>query len=160
MAMAMAMAIEDRRFSTVLEGRPRGGVTVRLPFDPDAAWGERPRHDVHGTIAGYRVRGPLARRDEGWALELGPTWCRDPAMRDGARVEVVLRPEPPQLATMAQDIADAIRAEPAARATFESIATHYRLNFVRWIEEAKRPDTRARRVAETVETLRAGRRDR
>ena len=50
--------------------------------------------------------------------------------------------------------------EPAARRLFESLPTFYRKNFLRWIESAKRPETRARRIAETVATLKAGKRER
>jgi uncharacterized protein YdeI (YjbR/CyaY-like superfamily) len=58
---------------------------------------------------------------------------------------------------MAPDIADAVRADPQARAFFESLASFYRKNYVRWIEEAKRPETRAKRIAEAVSLLNAGR---
>lgn len=149
-----------QRFTSVLAARPRGGITVRLPFDPDVVWNQRPRHDVHGTIGGHGFRGPLTRLADGYAIDLGPSWCRDPAVRGGTTHEVVVEPEPPQLATVSPDVAEAILADPAARATFGSIATHYRLNFVRWIEDAKRPETRAKRIDETVATLRTGRRER
>jgi uncharacterized protein YdeI (YjbR/CyaY-like superfamily) len=41
-----------------------------------------------------------------------------------------------------------------------SLATFYRTGYVRWIEEAKRPETRARRIAETVEALAEGKKQR
>ena len=50
--------------------------------------------------------------------------------------------------------ADAIRADPQARRFFESLATHYRTNYVSWVDLAKRPETRSRRVAEVVHALR------
>ena len=34
----------------------------------------------------------------------------------------------------------------------------YRRNYVRWIESAKRPETRAARIADTVALLKAGKR--
>jgi uncharacterized protein YdeI (YjbR/CyaY-like superfamily) len=61
---------------------------------------------------------------------------------------------------MAADLAAAFDAEPAARRFFESLPTFYRKNFMRWIDQAKRPDTRARRIAETIATLNAGKRER
>jgi uncharacterized protein YdeI (YjbR/CyaY-like superfamily) len=61
---------------------------------------------------------------------------------------------------MAADITDAITADAAARATFEALPTFYRKNFLRWIDGAKRPETRARRIADTVSVLREGRRER
>ena len=74
----------------------------------------------------------------------------------GAQVAVALALEGPQVGAMAEDIAAALEANPDARHFFESLATFYRKNFIRWIEGAKRPETRAKRIAETVSTLRAG----
>ena len=51
----------------------------------------------------------------------------------------------------------ALIADPEARRTFESLATFYRKGFVRGIEDAKRPETRARRISEMLEALLAGR---
>ena len=49
---------------------------------------------------------------------------------------------------------------PAAGRFFESLPTIYRKNFMRWIDGAKRPETRAKRIAETVATLKSGKRER
>ena len=131
-----------------------------LPFDPSAAWGERDRYDLTGTINGHRVRGKLTSRAGGHALDLGPAWCRDATVVVGVPVVVVLAPEGPQLGAMAEDIAAGLNAEPAAGRFFESLATYYRKNLMRWIEDAKRPETRAKRIAEAVATLKSGKRER
>jgi hypothetical protein len=149
-----------KQFTAVVEARPRGGVAIKLPFDPSTEWGDKDRHDVTGTIAGYKVRGKLTPRDHAYYLELGPSWCRDGSVVAGARVAVELGPEGPQVGAMADDIGAALDAEPAARRFFESLATFYRKNFIRWIEDARRPETRAKRIAETVATLKAGKRER
>jgi len=147
-------------FTAVAESRPTGGIAIALPFDPAAAWGERGRYDVTGTVSGYKVRGKLVVRSGGHVLELGPAWCRDATIVAGTPVLVVLAPEGPQVSTLAADIAAALDAEPSARRFFESLATFYRKNFMRWIEDAKRPETRAKRIAEMVATLKSGKRER
>ena len=149
-----------RSFTATVERRRGGGIAIRLPFDPSAEWGSKDRHDVTGTISGYTVRGRLKLLDGAYYLELGPAWCRDASVGAGARVSVTLAPEGPQLGSLAPDFAAALEAEPQARAFFESLATFYRKNFVRWVEEAKRPETRAKRIAESVAALKAGRRER
>ncbi|MGH9215314.1 MAG: YdeI/OmpD-associated family protein [Acidimicrobiales bacterium] len=50
-------------------------------------------------------------------------------------------------------------ADAAARAAFDRLSYTHRREYVEWIAEAKRPATRARRVAETVERVRAGARE-
>ena len=52
------------------------------------------------------------------------------------------------------DLAAAL--DPATRATFDKLSFTHRREYVRWIEEAKRDETRARRVAKAVELIRAG----
>ena len=51
-------------------------------------------------------------------------------------------------------------SEPEARAFFESLATFYRNGYVRWIEGAKRPETRSARIAEMLGLLRGGQKQR
>ncbi|SRR5258706_9910505 len=147
----------ELRFTTTLAPRPRGGVLVELPFDPNEAWGEKERHYVTGSIGAHRFRGVLTTTGGRNELQLGPAWCRDPRVGPGARVAVALRPEGPQLGSMAPDIAEAIRAAPAARRYFESLATFYRKGFVDWIEAARGPETRASRIAATLASLEAKR---
>jgi uncharacterized protein YdeI (YjbR/CyaY-like superfamily) len=52
------------------------------------------------------------------------------------------------------DLAAAL--DPAMRTTFDDLSFTHRREYVRWIEDAKREETRARRVAKAVEMLRDG----
>ena len=157
--MAQEIPTNARTFVAVAQTRPRGGIAVRLPFDPSAEWGVKGRHDVTGSVAGRKVRGRLVARGGEHFLELGPAWCRDNPLADGAQVSVTLAPEGPQVGSMSSDVAEALDANPDARRFFESLATFYRKGFIRRIEGAKRPETRARLIAETVTALKAGKRE-
>ena len=55
------------------------------------------------------------------------------------------------------DFARALRTAPAARRSFDTLAPSYRRQYLGWIAQAKRPETRARRIAQAVERLAAGR---
>ena len=59
-------------------------------------------------------------------------------------------------ATVPDDFREALDAEPAAREFFESLGNTKRYAFLYHIRDAKRPDTRAKRIAEYVELLRVG----
>jgi uncharacterized protein YdeI (YjbR/CyaY-like superfamily) len=74
--------------------------------------------------------------------------------------QVALAPEGPQADTLAADILAALESEPEARAFFESLATFYRNAYVRWIESAKRSETRSARIAEMLNLLKAGKKQR
>jgi len=53
-------------------------------------------------------------------------------------------------------IVTALKANPGAWAFFRTLAPTYRRDFVAWIHTAKRPDTRARRIRESISRLAAG----
>jgi uncharacterized protein YdeI (YjbR/CyaY-like superfamily) len=59
-----------------------------------------------------------------------------------------------------EDVVAALAQDDTARATFDGLSFTHRKEWVRWIEEAKRSETRATRLAKTVESLRAGKRAR
>ena len=142
----------------------RGTVTaagdralIALPFDPDIVWGPRGRAMVTGTIGGSPWRGKLEPFGDGMAVPVDA--LADPRLAIGATVDVVLAAEDPQGDNVAPDIATALAAEPEARDFFEGLAGYYRRNYIRWIEGAKRPATRAGRIAEMMVLLRAEKRE-
>lgn len=53
------------------------------------------------------------------------------------------------------DLAAALDADPRLRAAFDALAFTHRKEHVRAVLDAKRPETRARRIAATVEKVRA-----
>lgn len=54
------------------------------------------------------------------------------------------------------DFAAALNLEPAAKATFEAFSPSCRREYADWIAEAKREETRAKRIATTMANLREG----
>lgn len=135
-------------------------VFIALPFDPNICWGNKERHNVHGTINDVRVRGPLAVDGEMYYLTLGLAWRRDHGIEAGMGVTVILEAEGPQVATMAADLTAAFAETPVALAFFHTLPTFYQKNYLRWIDSAKRPETRAKRIAEMIVLLREGKRER
>lgn len=143
-------------FRTALSIRGKS-VALPIPFDPNDTWGHKERHDVTGTIEGKTIRGVLKDDPAGFILPLGPTWLRDAGIVATAETEVVveLSPEGPQLNNLAEDFREALLADPEACAFFQAIPTFHRKNYVRWIDEARRPETRAKRIGEAVELLKS-----
>ncbi len=133
---------------------------IAIPFNPNEVWGVKQRHHSTGSINGCAVRGSLGSDGSHYFLPLGATWRRDSGVEAGAEVEVVLAPEGPQADALAVDILAAFESEPEARAFFESLATFYRNGYIRWIESAKRPETRSARIAELLSLLKAGKKQR
>jgi hypothetical protein len=148
-------------FTATLTATDRGRVMVRVPFDPSTVWGNKDRHHVTGTVDGRSVRGSVDELDDGYGLVLGPAWQRDSGLEPGSEVVVSLAPEGPQRTALAPDVAAALDAEPAAAAFFDSLATFYRKGYLLWVDATKRrPDVRAARIAEMIELLKAGTKER
>lgn len=110
------------------------------PRRPRSKWSKLNREKAERLIAEGRMR-PAGLREVERAREDG-RW--DEAY-DSATT-----------ATVPDDFREALDAEPAARAFFESLSNTKRYAFLYRIRDAKRPETRAKRIAEYVELLRAG----
>jgi uncharacterized protein YdeI (YjbR/CyaY-like superfamily) len=59
-------------------------------------------------------------------------------------------------ATVPEDLSRELDRDPAARAFFESLESHNRYAILYRLQDAKRPETRARRLKQFMEMLRAG----
>ena len=55
--------------------------------------------------------------------------------------------------TWPKDLVVALTAAPAARATFFALPPSHRREYLEWINEAKRSETRRRRIKKTIEML-------
>jgi uncharacterized protein YdeI (YjbR/CyaY-like superfamily) len=74
---------------------------------------------------------------------------------DRVRVTMELDTEPRTVA-LPDDLRAALDREPGAAEAFLTLSYTHQREHVEWIEEAKRDETRRRRVAATVERVRAG----
>ena len=66
--------------------------------------------------------------------------------------------EPPRTAEISDDLHAALDADPVAAEFFGSLNAHIRYAILHRIHDAKRPETRARRIAEYVAMCAAGER--
>ena len=81
------------------------------------------------------------------------------AAGDEVEVDIVLDTAPREI-TVPADLADALAKDDRAQQTFDALAYSHRKEWVRWIEEAKKADTRGSRIAKTVDALSEGKRTR
>jgi hypothetical protein len=146
-----------QRFDVRIAAGPRGHALIVMPFDPDTEWGVKAVHHVSGTVNGCRVRVTLEPGDSGWGFTMNPTRMQHAGIAVGSQVPVELSPEGPQRGDLAEDIAAALDANPAAGAFFDTLAQFYRNGYLRYIDATKRrPDLRAARIAEVTGLLASG----
>jgi hypothetical protein len=117
------------------------------------------RFPVKATVNGYTWRTSVARMRGEFLLGLNRE------VRQGAHVEagetatvvIELDTEPREIATPADlSAALAMSGDPELQKRFDGLAFTHRKEFVRWIEEAKKPETRERRIAQTLEMIGRG----
>jgi uncharacterized protein YdeI (YjbR/CyaY-like superfamily) len=56
------------------------------------------------------------------------------------------------------DLARALAKNRTAEASFDNFAPSHQKEYLRWFEEAKKPETRSRRLEQALERLAAGKR--
>jgi len=132
---------------------------ISIPFSPREVWGAKPRYYVAGTINGISVRGTLGASGQNYFLRLGAAWIRGTGIALGANVSVRLSLEGPQEDNIAPDILKTLLDNKKAKIFFDGLPTFYRKNFIRWIEGAKREETRVRRINEMMRLLEEGKRE-
>jgi hypothetical protein len=157
MRRVIMKAMRVQRFSARVAAAPRGRAVIVIPFDPDEVWGAKSEHRVIGKICGRRVRGSIIQDGSGWVFAVNPMWMRDAGVTPGDDVAAELAPEGPQRDDLADDLRTALEASPSAAAFFDTLAQFYRRAYLRWIDATtRRPDLRAARIAEVVDLLAAG----
>jgi hypothetical protein len=145
-----------QRFRAVIDAGGRDSAVIVVPFDPDEAWGAKTDHPVSGTIGGCRIRARLVPAGRRWVLPLASRRLISMELAIGDEVAVELAPEGPQRGDLADDIAAALAANPAAAAFFDTLAQFYRKAYLRWIDATtRRPELREARIAEVVSLLAA-----
>jgi len=133
-------------------------AAVVLDEEQVAAVGEgTKRFPVLATVNGYTWRTSVARMGGESLLGLNREVRQEAGVEVGDAVDVRL-----ELDTAAREVdvpralAKALEADEEARAAFERLAYTHRKEFARWVDQAKRDETRDRRVAKTLEMLLGG----
>ena len=144
-----------QRFVATLEQHGSGTVVV-VPFDLKEAFGSG-RPPVRATVNGYTFRTTLFTMGGHALLGLNRDVREAATVEPGQEVSVELeRDDEPRTLEVPSDLAAALDADPVVRETFDGLSYTHRKEYVRWIEEAKRTETRTRRVEKSVEMLREG----
>ena len=139
---------------------PRGNAcAVVLDDEQVAAVGEgRRRFPVVATVNGYTWRTSVARMGGEFLVGLNREVREGAAVATGDTVDVALELDTaPREVEVPHALATALEGDPEARAAFDGLAFTHRKEFARWIEEAKREETRERRVGQALQMLREGR---
>jgi len=139
---------------------PRGpAAAVVLDGEQVAVVGEgAKRFPVVATVNGYSWRTTVTPMGGEFLLGLNRAVREEAGVEAGDSVEVMLELDTaPREVELPEALANALAEDSEAHAAFDRLAYTYRKEYARWIDDAKRDETRQRRVAQAVEMLREGR---
>lgn len=138
---------------------PFGPATAILLTDAEVEQlGGGKRAAVRVTIDGHVARLRLARMGGDNCIGISKANRAALGVDLGDTVEALVElDEAPREVEVPPALAEAFASDPAAEQAYASLAFTRRKEFAQWVAEAKRDETRARRVAQTLEMLRKGR---
>jgi hypothetical protein len=146
-----------RTFTVELERVQKTATMFRVPFDLAEAFG-RARPPVRVTIRNYTWRTTPGVYGGVGHIVVNRAAKEATGVDAGDRVRVQLELDTePRRVTIPPDLRAALAAAPQAKAAFARLSFTHQREYVEWVEEAKRPETRARRIAATVARAREGR---
>jgi Bacteriocin-protection, YdeI or OmpD-Associated/Domain of unknown function (DUF1905) len=144
-------------FTAVIQNPGEGGAFVEVPFDVESAFGSK-RPKVKALIEGVPYRGILTRMGTDCHIlgirkdireRIGKTF--------GDKVTVTIEPDTEsRLVEVPVELKKAFQTEKEAKAFFEKLSYTHQKEYVAWINEAKREETRQNRIAKTIEMLKNG----
>ena len=141
------------KFRAKIEAASGGGAFVSIPDDVVKKLGGGGRIAVEASVDGVPYRGSIVSMGAGPCLGVLKAIRAQLGKDVGDSVTVIVeRDDRPRTVDVPEDLAAALK-KAKARAAFDALSFSHRREHVMWIEEAKRAETRARRVNRTVEGL-------
>jgi bacteriocin resistance YdeI/OmpD-like protein/uncharacterized protein DUF1905 len=160
-ATQMTEARAGVTFRAMVELAGRTATGVRVPAGVVEALGSQKQPLVRVTIGAYTYRSKVAVRGGEFKLPISAEHRAGAGVAAGEEIEVTLELDTePREITVPADFAAALAGEPDARRFFDGLSYSQKQWFVLGIEEAKKPETRERRIAGAVARLREGRSNR
>jgi hypothetical protein len=146
-----------RFHTTILQG-DKTATGIQIPDEVVEALGAGKRPPISVTIKGYTYRSTVAVMGGAYMVGVSAENRAGAGVKGGDEVDVEIELDTaPREVMVPPDFASALDAEPNARNTFEGLSYSNKSWPVLQIEGAKTDETRQRRIAKSVEALKAGR---
>ena len=146
------------RFHTTLLQAGKTATGIRVPDEVVEALGAGRRPPVRVTINGYTYRSTIAVMGSEYMVGVNADNRVGAGVAGGDEVDVDIELDTaPREVSVPADLSTALDADPKARATFDALSYSNKSWHVLQLEGAKTDETRGRRLAKSVEALRAGR---
>jgi hypothetical protein len=146
------------RFRTTILQGDKTATGIRIPPEIVEGLGAGKRPKVSVTIRGFTYRSSIAVVDGAYMVGVSAENRAGAGVAGGDEVDVDIELDTaPREVTEPADLAAALDADPNARRTYEGLSYSNKSWHVSQVEGAKTDETRQRRIAKSIETLREGR---
>ncbi|MDF2694893.1 MAG: hypothetical protein K0S65_3276 [Labilithrix sp.] len=126
---------------------------VRLPFDVRAVFGQA-RPPVVITVDGYSFPSTIAVYGGEYFIGIRRSHREAAGLAPGRRVSITItRDDQPRVIEPPADLARALSKNAAARTAWEALSFSHKREHAQALLDAKKPETRERRLAKTLEAL-------
>ena len=144
---------QKQTIEVTLEKHPKMEATgITIPFDVEKVFGAK-RVPVKATVNGAVYQGSIVRMGGKYMLGIPKAFREEAGITAGDNIVITLEPDTaPREVAVPADFAKAIK-KAGLTATWEKLSFTHRKEHVRAIEEAKRPDTRTKRIEKALEML-------
>ena len=131
-------------------------TAIDIPFDVEKVFGKRGRVPVCGTINGFPYRSSIFLMGGRHFMVVNKQMREGAKVNAGETVSVVMeRDDEPRTVNAPADLARALKANKAAQAAWDKSSYTHRKEYAQAIEDAKKPETRARRIEKAIAELAA-----
>jgi hypothetical protein len=127
---------------------------IPVPQDVVNALGGGKRPAVLVAVNGFTYRSTIASMGGQFLIPFSAARREESGIRGGDAIEVTLSlDEAPRTVEVPDDLQAALSAEPGAQAAWDALSPSRRKEHARAVVDAKKPETRARRVAAVLAEL-------
>jgi bifunctional DNA-binding transcriptional regulator/antitoxin component of YhaV-PrlF toxin-antitoxin module len=145
------------RFRATVELGGKTATGIRVPAEVVARLGPSKRPAVRVTINGHTYRSTVAPLGGAHMLPVSAEIRERAGVAAGDEVEVDIELDTePREVTVPPDFAAALDRDADAKRSFDGLSYSNKRRYVLSIEEAKTEETRQRRIAKAIDTLRVG----
>ncbi len=153
--------LEQMRFQSAVELGGKTATGIVVPDEVVVALGSGKRPSVQVRVGGHCYRTTVAPMGGRFFVPLSAANRVAAGVRAGDAVEVdIVVDTVTREVDVPDDLAGALDSQSSARVFFDGLSYTNRKEWVRWIEDAKKPETRSLRLVTTVASLQAGKRSR
>ena len=146
-------------FTATIQNPGGGGAFVEVPFDVEAAFGAK-KPKVKAMIEGVPYRGILTRMGGEHHILIVLKNIREQIGKTfGDEIKIIVEEDTePRVIEIPKELSKELKKDKDTKAFFEKLSYTHQREYVMWINEAKREETRQTRVAKTIEMLKQGKR--